>query len=90
MASLQLNGLHICSSGMFQNGFLLTTNICAWYIGEGIEEDLQRGTAVLGNSDLKIGQKINIFKIAYVTEFYTSSRRPRNDHDVGLIMVGKI
>ena len=81
MASLQLNGSHICSSSMFQKGFLISTGECAWHIGNGIQKRMQRATAVVGHFDLKKGQRINILKVAYFSTYY------RHEHEVGIIMV---
>ena len=81
MASLQLNGSHICSSGIFQAGFLLTTCECACNIGIGIELEKRRATAVFANPNLKDGRRIDILKIAY----YTTCEN--FDSETGVIMV---
>ena len=63
--------------------------MCAWYIGQGIEQRLQKATAVLGNSNLKNGQRINILKIAFQSHCsIKNSTCPRNDNDAAIIMVG--
>ena len=82
IASLQLNGFHICNSGMFREGFLLTTGDCAHNIGKGIQMKQQRATAVLANPNLKDGQRINILKIAYYSTYSTY------EFEIGVIMVG--
>ena len=83
MASLQLDCSHVCSSSIIQLRFLLTTSDCASYIGVGIQVKLQRGTAVLTDLNLKKGQRIDIFKIAYHAGY-------RNyDYDLGVVMVGQ-
>ena len=88
MASLQLNDSHICSSSMFKRGFLLTANICAWYIGDNIRNKLKKGTAVLGNLNLKKGLRVNILKLAYYTIIgLDDGIRTRRINDVGIIMV---
>ena len=84
MASLQLIKIHICSAGLFQNGFLLTTAMCAHYIGKHIEQRNQRATVVLGDLSLKNGQRIDIWKIAYYKTF------ENHDYEFGVIMVGQI
>ena len=38
IASLQLNDKHICSSGLFQEGFLLTSGTCAYYMMNSMTE----------------------------------------------------
>ena len=83
MASLQLSGNHVCSSGIFQKGFLLTTSECAWHIGYGIVERFQKATAVLGGLDLKTGQRIDIYKVAYFLDYH------HFDYRIGIIMVCK-
>ena len=88
MVSLQLNSSHVCSSGMFQRGFLLTTSMCAWYIGNSIEEKYQKATAVVGNLNLQNGQRVNILKLAYLSyNTSTISTCPTKDDDVGVVMV---
>ena len=81
MASLQLNDVHICSSGLFKIGFLITSADCTEYIGKYIVRNLQRATAVLGDTNLKNGQRVNILKIAY----YSSIKL--YDFEVGIVMV---
>ena len=83
MASLQLDGIPICNSGMFKKDFLITAKKCAIYIGEGIDIKHQKGTAVLGNINLENGQRVHILKIAYHL-----SASDQNDDDIGVVMVG--
>ena len=83
MASLQLNGKHICSSSMFQVGLLLTTGFCACEIGEGIQLKHEKATAVLSASNLKIGQRIDILKLGYYSSYYYYQ------FDIGIIKVGR-
>ena len=88
VASLQLNGSHICSSGLFKERFLLTTGECAWYMGVGIKDRKEKGTAVFGALYLKDGQRINIFKVAYLdgSEFF-DTMRVKNNYEIGVVMV---
>ena len=79
LASLQLNGKHICSSGLFKEGFLLTTSECASYIGHGIQKCNQSATAVFG--DEKTEQRINILKVAYFSTYKLY------EFELGVIMV---
>ena len=67
----------------------MTTSLCAWFVGNGIEKNNQRATAVIGNSNLQKGQRINILKVAYpsVCDIY-GAKCPRHDYDVGIVMVG--
>ena len=89
MASLQLNGSHICSSGFYKKGFLITSALCAWHIGVGIQKEMKRATAVLGDVNLKNGQRVNILKIAYYTQWHVDkSNPPTNEYDSGVVMVG--
>ena len=81
IASLQLNGKHICSSGLFQEGFLLTTGKCALNILNSMIKKRQTGTALLGGSDLKTGQRVVILDISY------TSAREMDDYNLGLVMV---
>ena len=88
MASLQLNGSHICSSGMFQKGFLLTIGSCAWSIGHSVKKKLHKATAVLGDSSLQKGQRVNILKIAYMAISELHDAMPlKSDYESGVIMV---
>ena len=84
VASLQLNKYHVCSSAMIQLGFLLTTGYCAWYIGNGIEMELKKATAVFTHLSLKEGQRIYISKIAYW------STHVIYDWELGVVMVGHL
>ena len=68
MASLQLDSKHICSSGMFQTGYLLTTLDCALLIEKGILIKMNKGTAVLGSSKLTTGQRVDIERIRYTSQ----------------------
>ena len=88
--SLQLDGSHICGSGLFQKGFLLTTALCAWYIGIGIQKEMKRATAVLGDVNLRKGQRIYILKVAYQCVCSFGSSCPIRDYDIGVIMVGSL
>ena len=65
VVSLQLNGVHICSSGFFQKGFLLTLRSCASYMLNCINKKMKTGTALFGDSDLKKGQKALIKDISF-------------------------
>ena len=65
VVSLQLNGVHICSSGFFQKGFLLTVRSCASYILNGMTKEMKTGTAVYGNLNLKKGQTALIQDISF-------------------------
>ena len=85
--SLQLDGSHICGSGLFQKRFLITTASCAWHIGNGIQNKMKRATAVLGDVNLKKGQRIYILKLAYQTTTSFHSTYPSSDYDIGVIMV---
>ena len=88
VASLQLNNSHICSSGLFKERLLLTTGECAWYMGEGMRDRKEKGTAVFGDLDSKDGQRINIFKVAYLDgiEFIHNMRLTHN-YEIGVVMV---
>ena len=65
VVSLQLNGVHICSSGIFQKGFLLTLRSCASYMLNCMNKKMKTATAVFGNSDLKKGQTAFIKDISF-------------------------
>ena len=88
-ASLQLDGKHICSSGLFKKGLLLTTGVCAWYIKFGIEKERQKGTAVIGNENLEKGQRINVLSVRHHSRFvFNDSSILDNYLDFGVIKVG--
>ena len=65
LVSLQLNGVHICSSGIFQKGFLLTLRSCASYMLNCMNKQMKTATAVFGNSDLKKKQTALIKEISF-------------------------
>ena len=81
IASLQLNGVHICSSGFFQEGFLLTTGTCAYNMLKGMTKEGQAATALLGDSDLEKGRRVVILDVSY------TSKKKLDDYDLGLVMV---
>ena len=88
VASLQLNDSHICSSGLFKERLLLTTGECAWYMGLGIKEHKQKGTAVFGDLDSNDGQRINIFKIAYFDGIkFINTMSVKYNYEIGVVMV---
>ena len=80
VASLQLNGDHICSSGLFQKDFLLTTGNCAIVLLNGMTKKNKTGTAVIGDSSLKKGQRVIILNVAY----------SKNDAFIGVVMVSSL
>ena len=83
MASLQLNGHHICSSSLFKKGFLLTAGECARYIAWRVKLGKQKHTAVLGDRDLKAGQRVHVSKLAHI------DRSVSYQDDIGMVMVGQ-
>ena len=86
MASLQVNNFHICNSGLIKQSFLITTAECSFYIANCVYKEKKKGTAVLGNRNLKKGQRVDLLRFAYT--------RNCPDHigyeDVGIVMVGQI
>ena len=91
VASLQLNDSHICSSGLFKERFLLTTGECAWYMGVGMKDNKEKGTAVFGDLDSKDGQRINIFKVAYHDEIkITNTMSMKYNYEIGVVMVSSL
>ena len=81
VASLQLNGIHICASGLFQERFLLTIGPCASYMLDGINNKNKTGTAVLGNVNMRKGQRADILNILYI------SHEANDERNVGVVMV---
>ena len=73
MASLQINRTHICGAGMFQLGLLISTAKCV----ADIKQELNMADAVMGNVDLKEGERLGILDCY----FYESL--------IGIIRVGK-
>ena len=57
-------------------------------MGVGMKDRNEKGTAVFGASDLKDGQRKNIFKVAYLdgAQFYDTMRL-RNNYEIGVVMV---
>ena len=83
MASLQLNGYHVCSSVLFKQGFLLTAGDCSRYIARHMNQGKKKHTAVLGDRDLKAGQRVNVLKLAHI------DRSVSYQDDIGMVMVGQ-
>ena len=83
MASLQLNGHHVCSSALFKKGFPLTAGECLRHIAQRIKQEKQKNTAVLGDRDLKAGQRVNVLKLAHIDRVATYQA------DIGMVMVGQ-
>ena len=91
MASLQLDNVHSCSSSFFQRNFLLTTGECAFTIRRGMKVEKKNGTAVVGNLNLKYGQRVQILKIKYHCGFDTRLSISLDTYcDAGVIMVNRI
>ena len=82
IASLQVDGKHICSSGLFKKGFLLTAGECAIYIEDCAVLEKQKATAVIGDMHLNKGKRIDIVGYAHFTKHGVY------DNDIGVIMVG--
>ena len=83
IASLQLNEVHICTSGFFQRGFLLTTKSCGIHMLDGMTKKHKTGTAVIGNFNLKQGQRTIILEILYPSIKY-------KQESVAVVMVGPL
>ena len=66
---------------MFQEGFLLTTGKCARKMLNSMIKERQTGTALLGGSDLKKGQRVVILDVSY------TSKKKLDNYDLGLVMV---
>ena len=89
MASLQIDGKHICSSAIFKWDLLLTTGVCAWHIGNAMKKESKKCTAVFGNSNLKNGQRVDILEVANHPRFMFDDYTNLNKHlDIGVVMVG--
>ena len=71
---------------MFQKGFLLTSNICAWNIVQGITETRQKATAVLGDVNYVKGHRVNILKVAYCSFGDFREEIPNDEYDIGVVM----
>ena len=89
VASLQLNSSHICNSAHFQVGFLLSTGKCVWTIENGMAYRNQKGTAVIGDLNLKKGKRINVLSFAYHPRFRYNRQTDFGIHsDLGIVKVG--
>ena len=88
MASLQLDGKHICGSGMFRKGLLLTTGECTWHIKNNLNRSTKKATAVLGNTNLKKGQRIDIIEAVHHPRFLIDDNKYLNNFcDFGIVRV---
>ena len=57
-------------------------------MGVGMKDRKEKGTAVFGALDLKDGQRINIFKVAFLDESqFFDTMCVKNNYEVGVIMV---
>ena len=75
---------------MFQEGYLLTSGECAWYIEYGMKHKYQDGTAVIGDLNLKEGKRIQILGVEYDHRFCISKLEHWNkQHNLGVVKVGK-
>ena len=91
MASLQLDNQHICSSGLFKKGFLLTTAACAWQIKSRMKRKGQTATAVLGDINLNKGKRTSILDAAFDSLFEITEQSCLNNlWDYGVVMVRSI
>ena len=89
MASLQLENVHICSSALIKEGFVVTTGECALFIETGKHQRGQKAIAVLGDSNLSKGQRVEIEKIAFHPRFKSCfPARLNNYWDLAVIKVG--
>ena len=84
IASLQLNDDHICSSVLFQEGFLLTTGPCAISMFNGIIKQNKTGNALFRNSNSRTWQKSEILRVAYLSE------EKAEDYNIGVVMVSSL
>ena len=94
MASLQLNGHHVCGSGIFSENSLVTSGQCVDYIKEQIKNTSQRATAVLGHVDLSKGNIYDIQNLVYHPD-YKIWKGPRRgslnlNYDFGIVLVGQL
>ena len=91
MASLQLETVHICSSALIKEGFVVTTGECALFIEVGMQKTPQTGFAVIGDTDILKGQRAKIEKFAYHSRFFGSiPARLNNYWDLAVIKVGDL
>ena len=89
MASLQLDGKHICSASMFEIGFLLSSANCVRYIRG--QRHILKDTAVIGSSCLLEGVRYDIIDLIVHPQFNFSSAPPKHGNfDVGVVMVSQL
>ena len=74
MASLQINRTHICGAGMFQLGYLISTDACVKKIRKG----RYAADVVMGHNDLDKGERLEILDLRINRMYF------------GILRVGKL
>ena len=88
MASLQIDEVHICSAGMFEPGFLISSAECVKKIIKSMEAN-HNVSALLGNSELNQGVSYDILNML-VHPSYLKRRYRSHNYDVGVFMVSRL
>ena len=94
MASLQLEGHHICSSGIIADNLLISSGQCVEYIESKIKHTAKLAWALLGHVELNKGERYDIQNLmyhpSYIHVHYLTKVKTRDyDYDVGIVMVGR-
>ena len=84
MASLQKNDMHICSSGIFRKGFLISTAHCAGLIEYAINTN-ESVSAVLGHDNLDKGMRYDILGVKLHQKYLNGVKF--YNYDIGVVMV---
>ena len=85
----QLGGKDIFTSGLIHKDVLLSTGECVWHIVNGMEKNMQEGTAVIGDANLRMGKSIIISKVAYHSRFVMDRVNYISKFcDLGVVRVG--
>ena len=104
MASLQLAGwdgsnstescwIHFCGSGVISLKFLLTAGFCVVYMLDGIGDNYNYVSAVVGAKDLSnalIARYSILLAKAHPLYCNTSSANTKTNYDVGVVMARKL
>ena len=89
MASLQIYEMHICSAGMFQPGFLISSGQCVVELQKHLKDKTKRGSVVLGYNKMEEGMRFEILSLMVHPKYNVKKKTQKIwNFDVGIVMVG--